>query len=79
MAILDDQSLKFLRCQKIDILSKALQLFLIHKSELLSAFDRGELEKDFVAVVRFQGPKANGIARVAQTDATISCASKQRV
>jgi phosphogluconate dehydratase len=28
---------------------------------LLSAFDRGELEKDFVAVVRFQGPKANGM------------------
>ena len=31
------------------------------QSELISAFDRGELEKDFVAVVRFQGPKANGM------------------
>jgi phosphogluconate dehydratase len=31
------------------------------QEELLSAFDRGELEKDFVAVVRFQGPKANGM------------------
>jgi phosphogluconate dehydratase len=27
----------------------------------LEAFDRGELERDFVAVVRFQGPKANGM------------------
>lgn len=29
--------------------------------ELIDAFKRGELEKDFVAVVRFQGPSANGM------------------
>jgi len=29
--------------------------------ELQSAFDAGELEKDFIAVVRFQGPKARGM------------------
>lgn len=29
--------------------------------ELQVAFDAGELEKDFVAVVRFQGPKARGM------------------
>jgi phosphogluconate dehydratase len=28
---------------------------------LLEAFKRGELERDFVAVVRFQGPRANGM------------------
>lgn len=28
---------------------------------LQSAFKRGELEKDFIAVVRFQGPRANGM------------------
>ncbi|MDR3462612.1 MAG: phosphogluconate dehydratase [Beijerinckiaceae bacterium] len=28
---------------------------------LQSAFKRGDLERDFVAVVRFQGPKANGM------------------
>jgi len=28
---------------------------------LLAAFKRGELEKDFVAVIRFQGPRANGM------------------
>ncbi|HSH72220.1 MAG TPA: phosphogluconate dehydratase [Methylophilaceae bacterium] len=31
------------------------------QEELLSAFERGELEKDFIAVVRFQGPRANGM------------------
>lgn len=29
--------------------------------ELIDAFKRGELERDFVAVVRFQGPSANGM------------------
>jgi phosphogluconate dehydratase len=31
------------------------------QSELQDAFKRGELERDVVAVVRFQGPKANGM------------------
>src|SRR5690606_21764197 len=31
------------------------------QSELAQAFKDGELEMDFVAVVRFQGPKANGM------------------
>jgi phosphogluconate dehydratase len=31
------------------------------QDEMLSAFKAGELDKDFVAVVRFQGPKANGM------------------
>ncbi|MCF7520832.1 phosphogluconate dehydratase [Neisseria sp. ZJ106] len=29
--------------------------------EVLEAFDRGELERDFVCVVRYQGPRANGM------------------
>ena len=29
--------------------------------DLIDAFKRGELDKDFVAVVRFQGPSANGM------------------
>ena len=32
-----------------------------NQEELLDAFDRGELERDFIAVVRFQGPKSNGM------------------
>ncbi len=31
------------------------------QDELIAAFKRGELEKDFVAVVRFQGPSSNGM------------------
>ena len=31
------------------------------QEELLQAFKAGELERDFIAVVRFQGPRANGM------------------
>ena len=31
------------------------------QNDLLAAFQRGELFKDFIAVVRFQGPRANGM------------------
>ena len=31
------------------------------QEELMAAFDRGELRRDFVAVVRYQGPQANGM------------------
>jgi phosphogluconate dehydratase len=31
------------------------------QDDLLAAHQRGELDRDFVAVVRFQGPKANGM------------------
>jgi len=31
------------------------------QEDLLGAFNRGELERDFIAVVRFQGPHANGM------------------
>ncbi|MDX2218799.1 MAG: phosphogluconate dehydratase [Burkholderiales bacterium] len=31
------------------------------QDEMLAAFQRGELERDFVAVVRWQGPRANGM------------------
>jgi phosphogluconate dehydratase len=31
------------------------------QSELQAAFKAGDLERDFIAVVRFQGPKANGM------------------
>jgi phosphogluconate dehydratase len=31
------------------------------QAELMHAFERGELDRDFVAVVRYQGPRANGM------------------
>lgn len=32
-----------------------------HQNDIKEKFEKGELEKDFIAVVRFQGPKANGM------------------
>jgi phosphogluconate dehydratase len=32
-----------------------------HQEDLMAAFDRGELQRDFIAVVRYQGPRANGM------------------
>jgi phosphogluconate dehydratase len=31
------------------------------QDDLVAAFKRGELERDFIAVIRFQGPRANGM------------------
>ena len=31
------------------------------QEDVMAAFERGELQRDFVAVVRFQGPRANGM------------------
>ncbi|HEY1077686.1 MAG TPA: phosphogluconate dehydratase [Fontimonas sp.] len=31
------------------------------QDDMLAAFNRGELDRDFVAVVRYQGPRANGM------------------
>jgi phosphogluconate dehydratase len=31
------------------------------QDEIKAAFERGELDRDFIAVVRFQGPRANGM------------------
>ncbi|MFA7261680.1 MAG: phosphogluconate dehydratase [Caulobacter sp.] len=32
-----------------------------HQDQFLRAFEQGELDRDFVAVLRFQGPRANGM------------------
>ena len=40
---------------------KAPAIIFEHQNEMKVRFDAGELEKDFIAVVRFQGPKANGM------------------
>ncbi len=40
---------------------KAPAIVFHSQDEMLDAYKRGELEKDFVAIVRFQGPKANGM------------------
>ncbi|HTI67914.1 MAG TPA: phosphogluconate dehydratase [Caulobacteraceae bacterium] len=41
------------------------------QDELIAAFKRGELERDFVAVVRFQGPVANGMPELHNLSPTL--------
>ena len=40
---------------------KAEAIVIDNQSELKKMFDKGQLNKDFVLVVNFQGPKANGM------------------
>jgi phosphogluconate dehydratase len=42
------------------------------QEELLEAFKCGELDRDFVAVVRFQGPRANGMPELHSLTPTLS-------
>lgn len=43
-----------------------------HQDALLAAFKRGELERDFVAVIRFQGPRANGMPELHKLTPTLA-------
>ncbi len=52
-------------------LIEAPALIFEDQNELLAAFQRGELERDFVAVVRFQGPKANGMPELHKLTPTL--------
>jgi phosphogluconate dehydratase len=42
------------------------------QDEILTAFKAGELNKDFIAVVRFQGPKAKGMPELHKLTPTLS-------
>jgi phosphogluconate dehydratase len=43
-----------------------------HQEALIEAYKRGELERDFVAVVRFQGPRANGMPELHSLTPTLA-------
>ncbi len=49
------------------------------QDQVIQAFKAGELDKDVVVVVRFQGPRANGNARAAQADAAARRAPGQGI
>ena len=42
------------------------------QDQLIDAFRRGELDRDFVAVVRFQGPRANGMPELHNLTPTLT-------
>ena len=43
-----------------------------HQDQVKLAFERGELDRDFVAVVRFQGPQANGMPELHKLTPTLA-------
>jgi phosphogluconate dehydratase len=43
-----------------------------HQDDFISAFKRGELDRDFIAVIRFQGPKANGMPELHKLTPSLS-------
>jgi phosphogluconate dehydratase len=47
--------------KKEQLFIKAPAIVFNSQEELQSAFKKGELEKNFIAVVKYQGPKANGM------------------
>lgn len=47
------------------------------QSQVKGAFDRGELDRDVVVVVRFQGPQANGMPELHQLTPTLSVLQKR--
>jgi phosphogluconate dehydratase len=48
-------------CHDDHLVTQAPAIVFDNPDELMAAFDRGELDRDFVAVVRFQGPRSNGM------------------
>lgn len=47
------------------------------QTDLIDAFKRGELEKDFIAVLPFQGPKQNGMPELHQLTPTLTILQKR--
>ncbi|GAB2891777.1 phosphogluconate dehydratase [Paralcaligenes ginsengisoli] len=47
------------------------------QNELLAAYKKGDLARDFVAVVRFQGPRANGMPELHKLTPTLSVLQEQ--
>jgi phosphogluconate dehydratase len=47
------------------------------QSDLMAAFKRGELDKDFIAVVPFQGPKFNGMPELHSLTPTLTILQKK--
>ncbi len=50
---------------------KAPAIIFHDQDEILSAFKAGKLNKDFIAIIRFQGPKANGMPELHKLTPTL--------
>ena len=60
-----------------DFIIEAPAIVFDEQSELIDAFKRGELEKDFIAVLPFQGPKQNGMPELHQLTPTLTVLQKR--
>jgi phosphogluconate dehydratase len=49
----------------------------VEQHEVKQAFERGELDRDVIVVVRFQGPRANGMPELHQLTPTLSVLQKR--
>jgi len=51
---------------------KAPAIVFEHQDDVLQAFKEGRLEQDFIAVIRYQGPKANGMPELHKLTPTLA-------
>jgi phosphogluconate dehydratase len=56
---------------------EAAALVFDEQQQLLDAFKQGRLQRDFVAVVRYQGPRANGMPELHQLTPTLGVLQEQ--
>jgi phosphogluconate dehydratase len=59
------------------LLIEAPAIVFDEQEDLITAFKNGELEKDFIAVIPFQGPKQNGMPELHQLTPTLSILQKR--
>lgn len=60
-----------------NLIIEAEAIVFYEQDDLISAFKNGELEKDFVAVLPFQGPKQNGMPELHQLTPTLTILQKK--
>jgi phosphogluconate dehydratase len=56
---------------------EAPAIVFVEQEDLITAFKNGELEKDFIAVIPFQGPKQNGMPELHKLTPTLGVIQKK--
>jgi phosphogluconate dehydratase len=69
--------IKISAVSKEHYITEAPAIVFDEQEDLIAAFKRGELEKDFVAVLPFQGPKQNGMPELHQLTPTLGILQKR--
>lgn len=69
--------IKISAVSKEHYITEAPAIVFDEQEDLIAAFKRGELDKDFVAVLPFQGPKQNGMPELHQLTPTLGILQKR--